>query len=101
MQQVFFIARIAQTIANGNRFETPRERISIHVLRDVGGMYDLGEAHERRVLEVILEHERLERTAPILVTQFDSRSIKGNGARLLRHRVELTLWDKDEFRFIV
>src|ERR1700682_4863980 len=68
----------------GDCLQSSRLRRLVDVGVDVGAMHDLGQAVQRRVVEVVLENDRLKAASPIHVAQLDSRYVVRDRALPLR-----------------
>jgi hypothetical protein len=64
-------------------------------------MNDPGHPHQRRVFEIILEHDGLERAPAFVVAQLDARRIERNRARLGSDSIHLALGDKQKLGLAV
>jgi hypothetical protein len=94
--EIFQIIGETQAETFGDRFDSARDRVGINVLGYVGGMDDPGHPQQPGILEVIFQDDRLERAAPVFVTQLDAWSVKRDGAGFPGDPVDLDLRDEQE-----
>src|SRR5450756_1494425 len=68
-----------------DRFQAHRLRCLVEVSADVGSMHDLGQAVERRVVQPVLEDDRLKAATAVHVPELDATDVVGDRALAVGH----------------
>lgn len=101
MLQILDIIWKAHAIACRNGFQSTRDRVTVDILGNIGGMNDFCHPQQAGILQVIFEEDRLEGATTLMVAEFYAWCIKGNGSVFLDDSSYLTLWYKEKLSFII
>src|SRR5437660_1324535 len=78
------VIAVDQREAVSDRVESRRLRTDVAVSRDISPVNDLGQSVERRVLQSVLEDDRVEAAAPVDMPKLDPLDVVRSGALPLR-----------------